>query len=126
MVSRRGQPAFRQSLLHAYGRTCAITGCTAEPVLEAAHLLPYRGPASNTVSNGLLLRADIHGLLALGLLAIDPHTRLVAVSAQLVGTEYATLAGRRLAEPVCATQRPAQTALESHWSRFKPAVTPVG
>ncbi len=43
VVNRRGQPAFRRDLLQAYRRSCAITGCSAEAVLEAAHLRPYRG-----------------------------------------------------------------------------------
>lgn len=123
VVSRRGQPAFRRELLLAYNRTCAITNCTAEPVLEATHLLPFQGPVSNAVTNGLLLRADIRVLLDLGLLAIEPQTRNVAVSETLAGTEYAALNGRRLAEPVPPAQRPAQAILESVWSRARSVKT---
>ncbi len=50
-------------LLKAYSGRCAVTGCDAEPALEAAHLRPYKGPESNTAANGLLLRSDIHTLL---------------------------------------------------------------
>ena len=56
IVARQGQSAFRAALLEAYHGRCAITGCDAAAVLEAAHLRPYRGPESNTVPNGLLLR----------------------------------------------------------------------
>jgi hypothetical protein len=63
IVGRRGQSAFRAALLDAYDGKCAITECDAAAALEAAHLRPYRGPGSNTVSNGLPLRADIHTFL---------------------------------------------------------------
>jgi 5-methylcytosine-specific restriction protein A len=52
---RQGQPAFRKSLLQVYGGKCAITGSDAEAALEAAHILPYRGPLTHHVQNGLLL-----------------------------------------------------------------------
>jgi hypothetical protein len=58
-VSRRGQAGFRAALLEAYRGRCAITGFDAAAALEGAHLRPYRGPESNTVTNGLLLSADL-------------------------------------------------------------------
>ncbi|MEU8608451.1 HNH endonuclease [Actinoplanes sp. NPDC048791] len=118
IVERRGQPSFRRELLEAYGGSCAITGCTATDVLEAAHLRPYRGPASNTASNGLLLRADIHTLLDLRLLAISPESRTVAISKTLRHTEYADLDGHRLKEPSLQTSRPARDVLDSMWRAF--------
>lgn len=42
--------------------------------MEAAHIRPYRGKKDNHPSNGLLLRADIHTLFDLNLVAIDPET----------------------------------------------------
>ena len=70
---------------------CAITGYEAAAALEAAHLRPYRGPDSNTVNNGLSLRADIHTLLDLRLLAIEPATRVIVISKLLAGTLYEVL-----------------------------------
>src|SRR5271155_3471993 len=43
-------------------------------LLEAAHISPYRGLQSNHPQNGLLLRADLHSLFDLGMLAVDPLT----------------------------------------------------
>ena len=80
---RRGQPAFRATLLEAYGRRCAITGCSVEDVLEAAHITPYLGSLTNHVSNGLLLPTDIHTLFDCGLLAIEPRTRTVVIAEAL-------------------------------------------
>ncbi|WP_139177138.1 HNH endonuclease [Geodermatophilus siccatus] len=121
IVSRRGQPAFRRALLKAYDARCAITGCAAEAVLEAAHLRPYRGPSSNTVTNGLLLRADIHTLLDLQLLAIDPASRRVVVSRSLHFTEYKVLDGTPLAAPQEPAHRPAGAVLELMWANFQQA-----
>lgn len=121
IVTRRGQAAFRRKLMIAYSAECAITGCTAEGVLEAAHLRPYRGPQSNTVTNGLLLRSDIHTLLDLNGIAIHPSRRTVHVSKSLVRTEYADLSGRRLREPTMQEWRPAEEALATVWETFRRA-----
>ena len=120
-VARRGQPKFRSKLMKAYSGRCAITGYDAEAALEAAHLRPYRGPESNTFSNGLLLRADIHTLLDLWLLAFNPQTREVVVSRLLAGTQYGSLSGVPLAEPVLESQRPSQEALDTLWHYFTQA-----
>nr|WP_297387178.1 HNH endonuclease signature motif containing protein [uncultured Roseateles sp.] len=117
IVQREGQPAFRQTLLHAYGGACAISGCAVEALLEAAHIVPYRGPHTNVAQNGLLLRADLHKLFDLHLLSIDPVTRVVRLSEELKGSEYACLDGialRRTSEPAMA---PASEALRHHEER---------
>jgi hypothetical protein len=128
IVRRRGQPKFRSKLMTAYSGRCAVTGYEAEDALEAAHLRPYRGPESNTLNNGLLLRADIHTLLDLKLLAIDPQTRKVAVSQLLSGTQYESLSGKTIAEPAPLSQRPSQEALDALWQKFTDAEAhrPVG
>lgn len=59
---RRGQPALRSKLMEAYEGKCAVTACSVVDLLEAAHIRPYRGPHTNHIQNGLLLRADIHTL----------------------------------------------------------------
>jgi putative restriction endonuclease len=118
IVARRGQSAFRAMLLEAYGGKCAITGCDASAALEAAHLRPYRGPDSHTVSYGLPLRADLHTLLYLRLLAIEPASRAIVVSKLLAGTQYEALSACRLADPVATWQRPSPEALGTAWQDF--------
>jgi putative restriction endonuclease len=66
IAARRGQAAFRAALIDAYGGRCSITGCDAVEALEAAHISPYKGDHTNDVTNGLLLRADLHTLFDLG------------------------------------------------------------
>lgn len=114
---RRGQPRFRADLLAAYDGKCAITGCDAEPALEAAHIRPYMGAHSHHLTNGLLLRADLHTLFDLGQLRIDPETRRVTLSECLHGTQYADLEGVRLREPMFPSARPSQKALRKHFGK---------
>ncbi|RYZ23846.1 MAG: HNH endonuclease [Chitinophagaceae bacterium] len=98
IAQRQGQGAFRAKILEAYGERCAITGCNAISVLEAAHILPYRGEHTHRVDNGLLLRSDIHTLFDLGLLWITP-THVVAIAPSLKGTEYEAMEGQDLRLP---------------------------
>ncbi|MCI4064520.1 HNH endonuclease [Micromonospora sp. R77] len=119
IVARRGQAGFRSRLLKAYRGCCSVTGANAEAVLEAAHLRPYRGEDSNVLSNGLLLRSDVHTLLDLRLLAVEPVNRRVRLSRRLGGTIYSGLEGARLAEPVVPEQRPALEVLEDVWRQFQ-------
>jgi hypothetical protein len=121
IVARQGQADFRAALLEAYRGRCAITGFDATPALEGAHLRPYRGPESNAVTNGLLLRADIHTLFDLGLLAVDPAARTIVVSKLLAGTQYEALSSTQLADPYKVRQCPNQEALEIIWRRFRDA-----
>lgn len=116
IVRRRGQQEFREKLLVAYGCRCAVTGCDAVEVLEAAHIVPYQGDETNSVQNGLLLRADIHTLFDLGLIGVRPDTMTVAVSEKLKYTMYQELVGARLREPVDHEARPSVVALQKHLS----------
>jgi hypothetical protein len=103
---RRGQKNFRDELLAAYGGRCAITGCDIQYVLEAAHITPYLGPDTNHVTNGLLLRADLHTLLDCDLLGIDPGTRKVLLAPSLrTSVDYGHLHGQslRCASPISAS-----------------------
>jgi putative restriction endonuclease len=100
----------------------AVTRCDAVEALEAAHIQPYRGPASNVVSNGLPLRSDIHTLYDLDLIAINPDTYEVVLSPRLRGTQYASLAGVRVLEPQHDSQRPDRRVLQSRWDGFHAAL----
>lgn len=113
VAQRRGQPLFRARLLDAYDRQCAITGCSALEVLEAAHVLPYRGEHTNRVDNGLLLRADLHTLFDCQLLWITAENT-VALAPALLATGYATLAGKPLALPTTKAHRPNPAHLAEH------------
>ena len=114
IVRRRGQKEFREQLLVAYGRRCAITGCDAVEALEAAHIVPYQGDDTNSIQNGLLLRADVHTLFDLGLIGVNPETREVVTSAKLKPTMYGDLAGVRLRATINFKDLPSVSALREH------------
>lgn len=118
IVQRRGQLDFRKKLIAAYSGQCAVTGCDAEAALEAAHIVPYTGPQSNHVTNGVLLRADIHTLFDLDLIGIDPESMEISVALELQATVYAELHGRKLSLPASA-DTPNQSALVKRWARFR-------
>lgn len=111
---REGQDHFRTALLDAYGSTCAVTGYDAVETLEAAHIYPYRGPATNQVTNGLLLRTDIHRLFDRGAIAIHETNHQVLVKPHLLVTQYAGLAECSLRLPHRVEHRPSTAALRSH------------
>ena len=119
LVWRRGRLKFRQKLLEAYNNRCAITGCTVEDLLEAAHIKRYMGQQSDKVQNGLLLRADIHTLFDLGLIAMDSDSMVVVVSPSLQGTEYAALSGQPLRLPQQTKEHPSKKALSEHRQKAK-------
>lgn len=122
IVRRRGQPQFRSKLIEAYESRCAITGCTVLPILEAAHITPYLGPATNMPSNGILLRADIHTLWDLGLLAIDPEKKTVWVSPKVADVTYQRLAGLTAFQPKQPDRRASPEALKQQWDLAQKAL----
>jgi putative restriction endonuclease len=114
IVRRRGQPAFRAALLHAYQGKCAVTGCALVDILEAAHVHPYMGDHTNVVSNGLLLRSDIHTLFDLKLMSVDPTSFSVVVAPSLMHTEYASHHGQAIFTPEKSQDRASPEALKWH------------
>ena len=116
VVQRRGQQKFRDGLIAAYGEQCAITRCAVIPLLEAAHITPYLGPETNSLTNGLLLRADIHTLWDLGLIAVDPQNWTVWVSPEVTDSTYQDLAGMRLVRPKESAKCPSRAAIEQQWA----------
>ena len=91
-----------------------MTRYDAPPALEAAHIVPYRGPQTNHPANGLLLRADMHDLFDLGLVAVDADSLRLRLAGELAGTEYEQYEGQRLWLPRDEAARPSREALERH------------
>ncbi|EDK08918.1 HNH endonuclease [Haemophilus influenzae] len=69
--ARPKQQQFRKSLIENLER-CVITGNMLTRVLQAAHIKPYAYGGSDDISNGLLLRADIHIMFDAGLINLRP------------------------------------------------------
>jgi len=118
IAERRGAATFRQNLLVAYDSRCAVTNSNVIPALEAAHIRPYSVSQSNSICNGLLLRADVHTLFDLHLLAIHPLTWNVTIAAELIGTAADEFNGRKLRLSEVESNRPDQKAIEERWNQF--------
>jgi uncharacterized protein YjbI with pentapeptide repeats len=119
IARRQGQSKFRQSLLKAYNYRCAITGCDAQDALEAAHIIPYSETENNHLSNGLLLRADLHTLFDLDLIAINPETMKVHLAPSLRRTSYSKLEGESLKLPHNKAHCPRKEALQERCNQWQ-------
>jgi putative restriction endonuclease len=119
MKPRLGQGGFRVLVLDEYARRCSITGERTLPVLEAAHIRPYADDGPHDVSNGILLRSDLHTLFDKGYITMTNDLR-VEVSRRIReefsnGREYYALHGRELKVlPSDRSHRPAAQFLEWH------------
>jgi len=123
---RLGQGAFRVLVTDAYERRCAITGERTLPVLEAAHIKPYASQGPHRVSNGILLRSDLHKLFDLGYITVTPELKL-EVSHRLKtewenGREYYSHHGKPLKiQPADLASQPSREFLSWHnENRFRP------
>ncbi|WP_343851635.1 HNH endonuclease signature motif containing protein [Rhodanobacter soli] len=111
--ARRGQPAFRDALIAAYG-VCAISGCEDIQALEAAHIRPHSEGSDYRTNNGILLRADIHTLFDLRLVSIEPQSGIVVVAAGL-GATYQKYSGNPTRLPLSPADHPDPSALKEHY-----------
>jgi ribosomal protein L37AE/L43A len=118
---RRGQFQFRERLLKRYENKCAVSGCTLLDILEAAHVWPYRGEGDNHPENGLLLRADLHTLFDLDLMAIDPASYRVCFHPLALTAGYEVYNGATLGE----RNRPAREPLHNRWYAFQERLNAV-
>jgi len=115
---RLGQGAFRIVVTDTYDRRCAVTGERTLPVLEAAHIKPYAAGGAHDITNGLLLRSDLHTLFDRGYLTVTPEYRL-EVSRRIReeyenGRDYYALSGRELRPPRIESARPDPVLLGWH------------
>lgn len=115
---RLGQGIFRVAVTDAYRRACAVTTEHSLPVLEAAHIKPYSEGGIHAVSNGILLRTDLHRLFDRGYVTVTPEHRLV-VSRRLRedfenGRAYYAMEGTELTVPATQPQRPDVELLRWH------------
>jgi putative restriction endonuclease len=115
---RLGQGSFRVLVTDAYQRRCAVTGERTLPVLQAAHIKPFSMGGQHDLTNGLLLRSDLHLLFDKGYLTVTPELRL-EVSRRIReefenGRGYYALHGSRVSSPTRPWQPPATEVLRWH------------
>lgn len=118
ILPRLGQGSFRVLVTDAYERRCAVTGEKTLPALDAAHIKPYSENGQHLISNGVLLRRDLHALFDQGYVTITPDLH-VEVSRRIKeefenGRDYYRHHGGSIRLPTHASHRPSQEFLEWH------------
>ncbi len=118
VAPRLGQGIFRVAVTDAYERACAVTGEHSLPALEAAHIRPYSREGEHAVSNGLLLRSDIHRLFDKGYVTVTADLRF-DVSERLRedfhnGKSYFPLKGKPIGLPKHELDLPNRDSLRWH------------
>lgn len=116
--SRLGQGGFRSLVLDAYGKQCAVTSEHTEPVLEAAHIMPYSQGGSHSLNNALLLRMDFHALFDRGYVTVTPDYKFEVSDAIREhfnnGVRYEQRRGRLINLPTEIQRRPDPELLRWH------------
>ena len=93
-------------------------------MLQAAHIKPYAVGGMHNVSNGVLLRSDIHVLFDRGYVTVTPDYRF-EVSKRIReefenGRDYYALHGREIFKPAKLEERPSPEFLQWHnGARFR-------
>jgi HNH endonuclease len=115
---RLGQGAFRVLVTDSYERQCAITREHTLPVLQAAHIRPVTQTGEHHITNGLLLRSDVHTLFDRGYVTVSPDFKF-RVSPRLNadwqnGKIYYALDGQPIQLPKDPACHPDRAQLEWH------------
>ncbi len=117
---RLGQGAFRTDIVRIY-ESCAVTRERTLVVLEAAHIRPYSRRGSHEISNGLLLRSDLHALFDRGYVTVvaEQNMHRFLVSRKIRedfgnGRRYYEMNGSKLLLPREQQYHPSSTHLGWH------------
>ena len=115
---RLGQGAFRLLVTDSYHRRCAVTRERTLPALDAAHVRPYAEGGAHEVTNGLLLRRDLHSLFDRGYVTVTPEWRF-EVSRRIKeefenGRDYYAMHGRDVEVPNDIGRQPDRRVLTWH------------
>jgi putative restriction endonuclease len=126
---RLHQATFREAVLYAYGRRCAITGLPETQLLDAAHIIADGDEALGqpVVPNGLSLSKIHHAAFDAHLIGIDPDYRL-HVSDRLLEQEdgpmlqaLKQLNGSELHLPSRSQDYPDRDRLDRRYETFRKA-----
>ncbi|MFC2066772.1 HNH endonuclease [Chloroflexota bacterium] len=121
-LPRLGQGSFRVLVTDAYERRCAVTNERTLPALDAAHIRPYSESGQHIVSNGILMRRDLHALFDKGYVTVTPSMK-VEVSRRIKeefenGRDYYRLHGNTIRIPADPVNRPSREYLDWHNSNI--------
>jgi predicted restriction endonuclease len=117
LAGRISPAAFRDIVLAAYGRRCAITGKYIEVGsylnLEAAHIRPVAHGGVNLPSNGIALSRDLHWAFDKGAFTLTTDGR-VEVHPGIDEGELLSLKGSRISEPTAKFFAPSAEFVSYH------------
>jgi hypothetical protein len=118
---RERQRAFREAVLAAQGRRCALCGLDVPVALDAAHVVPKEEDGSDDPRNGLALCAVHHRMYDADLLAIEPD------SLRVIARPPHSLEQLRVVVDNLAylQHRPHANALRWRWDRFAEQAQPT-
>ncbi|MFC2003122.1 HNH endonuclease [Chloroflexota bacterium] len=121
-LPRLGQGSFRVLVTDAYERQCAVTNERTLPALDAAHIRPYSESGQHIISNGILMRRDLHALFDKGYVTVTPSMK-VEVSRRIKeefenGRDYYRLQGSTIRVPADPVNRPSREYLDWHNSNI--------
>ncbi|NKB86606.1 MAG: HNH endonuclease [Acidobacteria bacterium] len=122
---RLHQRSFRERVLAAYRRQCALCRPRHEELLEAAHIIPDSERGEPVVSNGLSLCKIHHAAYDRGFIGVRPD-RIVEVRSDLLEEEDGPMLrhglqgmhGQRIHIPRRAGDQPDPEALARRYARF--------
>lgn len=114
-VTRVGQQGFRTLILDDFYTKCAISGSEEQALLEAAHIMPYKGAQSNVLQNGLCLKVYFHRLFDRFLISIEPQTLEIVFSDKIKDTYYKSFAGIKLGSSKIGVSK---SLLKKHFYQF--------
>ena len=124
---RLHQASFREMILNAYGRRCAITGMKEERLIEAAHIIPDAETSERQfVHNGIALSRIHHKAYDARLISIDPDYK-IHVSDRLkegevnefMDVSFRKIEGMKLHLPRDAGLRPNRNYLARNFEKYE-------
>lgn len=116
-LARKNQTKFRRRIIEFYNGECAITKFCEPQILEAAHIKPFAEVELNTLSNGILLRVDLHRLFDSNLMGIHP-TEYTVHFAPSCRADYLEHEGKNAFIPEGG---PSATDFKIRWKEFEKA-----
>jgi putative restriction endonuclease len=126
---RLHQALFREAVITAYNRRCALSGLPEPLLLDAAHIVPDNDErlGQPVVQNGIPLSKIHHAAFDAHLIGIDPDYRLHVSKRLLVQRDgpmldaLKHLDGRMIHLPDRVRDRPDRERLAVRFERFKSA-----
>jgi len=118
---RDRQAKFRSDILQAYNGACAVTCCEIQECLEAAHLDRYADTYDDHVTNGILLRADLHRLMDARLMTFlwSEEVLRVRINPSVKEKVYRDLNNASVMLPDNRSCWPSDKSIERHTSKAR-------